>query len=259
MAPPGGPAGATGGPATPVARLHIADEHSEPSVTEPSVTEPSVTGPPTGSPATEPTPSQARPDGPPATGDLAAAPLPPWSAERTVPAHEDLPTGELPVTGPATPQDRGPAAPQPPRPASAPLSEPVSRAVQQALAARAVQRARMRRGETDPATPEPVPGEQQELPLSVVPSSDGDEDARDRLLAVLLADPVRAVDATRTLDDSQHRIEELGDVLRRRRDELAGAVRHLDECGLDPTQIGRLSGMAPEDVRTILDGEDAGR
>ncbi|MEV1292787.1 hypothetical protein [Pseudonocardia sp. NPDC049635] len=252
------------GAAGPVSRLHIAGEHPGGSDPEESPDErpaggPSVTGPP----ATETSGESSRTDAPvtglpvsrigeegvPGAGDLTAAPLPPWSTERTVPAHEDLPSAEQP--GERYGDRAGPVPP--------PVSEPVSRAVQQALAARAVQRARMRRDGADPDLPDTGRGEQQELPLSVVPSVPGDEDARDRLLAVLIADPARAVDATRTLDDSQHRIEELGDVLRRRRAELAGAVRHLSECGLDPAQIGRLAGMAPADVRTILDGEDAGR
>ncbi|GAA1393788.1 hypothetical protein GCM10009613_40920 [Pseudonocardia kongjuensis] len=264
-----GPGGTTG-PAVPVAHLHIADEHPDPAAAGTSAPGPGSSDPASSGPAGDPAISgpagDPAPDGPeprsdivPPPADHPAAPLPPWSAERTVPAQEDLPSGGSPGTASPAPTGRDAASAQPARPAPPPLSEPVSRAVQQALAARAVQRARMRRGETDPTGPDPVPGEQQELPLAVVPSPPGDDDARDRLLAVLLADPVRALDATRTLDDSQHRIEELGDVLRRRRDELAGAVRHLNECGLDPAQIGRLSGMAPADVRTILDGEDAGR
>ena len=204
------------------------------------------------------------------TDGPAGGPLPPWSAERTVPAHEDLPSDEGTATDdPDTEPDAGPDDVRPtgvglPRAAVGPARpigpEPVSRAVQQALAARAVRRARMRRTEDGDGTPN---GEQQELPLSVVPSVPtapaADVDVRDRLLGVLLADPTRAVDAARLLGDSQERIEQLGDVLRRRRADLAGAVRHLHECGLDPVQIGRLANMATADVRTILDGEDAER
>ncbi|MBC3194093.1 hypothetical protein H7X46_23850 [Pseudonocardia sp. C8] len=206
-------------------------------------------------------PGQAGPARPgraarPGSADDATRPLPPWSVERTVPAHEDLPRdaerGDVPSA--ATPPDGVPTI----SPAWAAGREPVSRAVQQALAARAVQRARMYRGSegADPAT-----GDQQELPLTVVPShaTAPVADVRDRLLGVLLADPARAVDAARRLDDSRDRIDQLGDALRRRREDLAGAVRHLHECGLDPVQIGRLSGIPTADVRTILDGEDADR
>lgn len=203
-----------------------------------------------------------RTEDPTVADDVSTGPLPPWSAERTVPAVEDLPCGDR-GSADAT-ADRAAADEAPdgvPAAAAAGAPEPMSRAVQQALAARAVQRARILRAEIDDAEPET--GGQQELPLSVVPSTQAvpaaGVDARDRLLGVLLADPARALDATRTLDDSRDRIEQLGDVLRRRREELAGAVRHLHECGLDPVQIGRLSGLATADVRTILDGEDAGR
>ncbi|MFP5069075.1 hypothetical protein ACLFMI_05350 [Pseudonocardia nantongensis] len=227
-----------------------------------------------------------------------AAPLPPWSVERTVPPAQDLPTGD-PVgeraadgagtasvgasdtgtSNPGTPDTGAPDTGTPdtgtpdagasdtgvpdagaPGAATADVTgapESVSRAVQQALAARAVRRARMRHPDPD----DPSGGEQQELPLSVVPSRPSAPvaaaDARDRLLSVLITDPARAVDATIRLDDTRNSIEELGDVLRRRRAELAGAVHHLRDCGLDPAQIGRLSGMAVADVRTILDGEDA--
>ncbi|MBP2364364.1 hypothetical protein [Pseudonocardia parietis] len=213
------------------------------------------------------------PDAPAADRSEIVGPLPPWSAERTVPAREDLPSGDEGAVGgpPDTGADTGAdddvartAAEAPPAPGGpvAPISpEPVSRAVQQALAARAVRRARMLHAETEGA--DPSTGEQQELPLAVVPSAPStpaaESDVRDRLLGVLLADPARALDAARRLDDSRERIEQLGDVLRRRREDLAGAVRHLNDCGLDPVQIGRLAGMATADVRTILDGEDAGR
>ncbi|MEJ8282004.1 hypothetical protein [Pseudonocardia spirodelae] len=226
-------------PDRPVARLRIVDDLAAPA--DPSAQAPAEPGDTT---QAEPTPG----------------PLPPWSAERAEPAAEDQPASA--GTGAADP---GPEAPSP-EPATPPSGspparvtpEPVSRAVQQALAARAVQRARLRQTE-----PEVDPtGEQQERPPAVVPTAAAPVtggDARDRLLGVLLADPARAVDATERLDDSRDRIAELGEVLRRRRDDLAGAVRHLHECGLDPGQIGRLSGMAAADVRTILDGEDAGR
>ncbi|MBW0104255.1 hypothetical protein, partial [Pseudonocardia sp. KRD291] len=152
-------------------------------------------------------------------------------------------------------------------------AEPVSRAVQQALAARAVQRARRQRddGGPDDASPVPDTGETpeqtREHPLTVVPSASGPvavADPRDRLLSVLLADPARAVGATEDLDDARDRIDQLGDVLRRRRADLAVAVRRLHDSGLDREQIGRLAGMGQDDVASILeartgDGADGPR
>ncbi|MEQ3550946.1 hypothetical protein WIS52_10720 [Pseudonocardia nematodicida] len=202
-------------------------------------------------------------------------PLPPWSAERTEPAAQDLPAGQpdTPDAEPAAAHRPGhdtPAVPDPAVPDPA-VPETMSRAVQQALAARAVQRARQLRGEIDPPPAAPASGDEPGQPLTVVPSPPATpasatgptaaaaRDARDRLLSVLLADPARALDATQLLDDSRDRISQLDDVLRRRRDELAGAVRHLHDCGLDPAQIGRLSGMDTADVRMIVDGQDSGR
>lgn len=176
---------------------------------------------------------------------------PPWSASRSEPADTGLePEPDLDairVSGPA---------------------EPVSRAVQQALAARAVQRARRQRDDEDPDDQDPVePEHGREYPLTVVPSAApaaAGTDARDRLLSVLLADPARAVGATEDLDEARDRIDQLGDVLRRRRDDLALAVRRLHESGLDREQIGRLAGMGGDEVATILeartgDGADGSR
>ncbi|GAA4965227.1 hypothetical protein WHI96_03015 [Pseudonocardia tropica] len=254
-------AGTPGDPATPpvpewpVARLRIVDDLTDSVPPGPDAT-PAGRSPAAGDETVPPAAEQA----PAARKDTAPGPLPPWSAERAEPAPEDLPaTSGIPTTPPPAPTPRtGPEVT--PRPSS----EPVSRAVQQALAARAVQRARLRATDAvvDPQ-PDSPGGEQQELPLAVVPTAGARTpaagDARDRLLGVLLEDPARAVDATERLDDTRDRIAELDEVLRRRRDDLAGAVRHLHECGLDPAQIGRLSGMAVDDVRTILDGEDAER
>jgi hypothetical protein len=244
-------------PEWPVARLRIVDDLTDVVAPGPDAT-PAAAGqsPAAGDDTVPPAAEQA----PAARKDTAPGPLPPWSAERVEPAAEDLPA----TSGiPAMP----PPAPTPPTGSeitSRPNPEPVSRAVQQALAARAVQRARLRATDAvaDPQ-PDAPGGEQQELPLVVVPTAGArtpaSGDAKDRLLGVLLEDPARAVDATERLDDTRDRIAELDAVLRRRREDLAGAVRHLHECGLDPAQIGRLSGMAVDDVRTILDGKDAER
>ncbi len=64
------------------------------------------------------------------------------------------------------------------------------------------------------------------------------EDARDRLLAVLLDDPQRAVDAAEELAACRGR---LGDVLGR-----------LAASGLSLAQLARLSGTSVDDVRRLL-------
>ena len=164
----------------------------------------------------------------------------------TVPDLDDDADGPEPVgTGPVPP----PWSPARIAPASDPedcgSAEPVSFAVQQALAARAVQRAR---GRPD------VPDLADDVPVSV-------PDARDRLLSVLLIDPVTALGATTALDDTRARIDRLGDVLRRRRADLATAVHRLHASGLTGEQIGQLAGLDGDDVREILEepsGEGSG-
>jgi hypothetical protein len=64
-------------------------------------------------------------------------------------------------------------------------------------------------------------------------------DARDRLLAVLLDDPVRAVGATEELEACRSRLR---DVMHR----LAGT-------GLRPEQLARLAGLPVEDVHKMLE------
>lgn len=125
-------------------------------------------------------------------------------------------------------------------------SEPVSFAVRQALAARAVRRAQGRADVPDLAAddvPTPLP------------------DARDRLLSVLLTDPVTALGATTDLEHTRARIDQLGDVLRRRRADLAAAVHRLHASGLTGEQIGQLAGLDRADVREILERSsgDGGR
>ncbi|TCK27067.1 hypothetical protein [Pseudonocardia endophytica] len=147
--------------------------------------------------------------------------LPPWSPERI-------------AASAGTGQDAGTDAD------SAGSPEPMSFAVQQALAARAVQRARGRPDVPDLAADDVVP-----VPVS---------DARDRLLSVLLTDPATAVGATTELDDTRARIDQIGDVLRRRRADLATAVHRLHASGLTGEQIGELAGLECADVQEILQG-----
>ncbi len=145
---------------------------------------------------------------------VATTPVPPpWSPARGVP-------GAGPGAGP---------------------SEPVSFAVQQALAARAVQRAR-----TCPDAPD-APDTKAVDPPCAVP------DVRDRLLSVLLSDPAAALGAATDLDENRERIDRLGDVLRRRRADFATAVQRLHASGLTGEQIGRLADLDGDDVRAILE------
>ena len=155
-------------------------------------------------------------------------------------APEPVGTGSVPP--PWSPARTASAA----APECAGSPEPVSFAVAQALAARAVRRAR---GGPD------VPDAAADDPQAAVP------DARDRLLSVLLTDPVTALGATTELDDTRARIDQLGDVLRCRRADLAAAVHRLHASGLTGAQIGRLAGLARDDVRQILEqpsGEGGG-
>ncbi|RZT83636.1 hypothetical protein EV383_0447 [Pseudonocardia sediminis] len=197
---------------------------------------------------------------------------PPWSAARSEPAETGLePTDDVPAPEHGTAEhetaEHGAAGFGPAEHGAAEhgAAEPVSRAVQQALAARAVQAARLRRDDIPddaPPAPEPVTASpSSEHPLTVVPSGSAPVsvvDPRDRLLSVLLDDPARAVGATEDLDDARDRIDQLGDVLRRRRADLAVAVRRLHDSGLDREQICRLAGMGCDDVATILDARTDG-
>ena len=109
--------------------------------------------------------------------------------------------------------------------ASTGSSPTVAAAVAQALAARAAAAGR-------------EPGEQPPMPNRTA-------DARDRLLAVLLADPVRAVGAAEELATCRGQV---GDVLAR-----------LGASGLSTDQLARLSGFSVEQITTLLDQEAASR
>lgn len=207
-----------------------------------------------------PDPADARPETAPPGDDGAVAPdvrttwnglTPAASASGPAAVVPDLdedsdapePVGTGPVPPPWSPARAASAGP-PDHDAGSP--EPVSFAVAQALAARAVRRAQGRPDVPDLAAddvPTPLP------------------DARDRLLSVLLTDPVTALGATTELDDTRARIDHLGDVLRRRRADLATAVHRLHASGLTGEQIGQLAGMDGADVREILEqasGEGSG-
>ncbi|MFC5951265.1 hypothetical protein ACFQH9_23635, partial [Pseudonocardia lutea] len=117
-----------------------------------------------------------------------------------------------------------------PGPEEAGSSRTVATAVQQALAARA---------------------RVAQSPNGVVDPRRGD--ARDRLLAVLLDDPVRAVGATVELQSQQEELSRLAEEMRTRRDELGAVVRRLAAAGLAPDQVAKLAGLDRAEVDRMLD------
>lgn len=135
-------------------------------------------------------------------------------------------------------------------------------AVTQALAARTVRR---------PGTPSPAP---RTVPVDPAPPSEpragpratppetgsggsARGDVRDRLLAVLLADPVRAVGATAELDLCRTQVERLTEALHHERVRLADVLRRLRGSGLDQAQLARLARLPVEEVADLLASEDA--
>ena len=83
-------------------------------------------------------------------------------------------------------------------------------------------------------------------------------DARDRLLAALLDDPLRAVGATVDLQDCLERIDSLGGALRDERARLGEVLARLAGSGLRSDQLARLSGLSDADVDELLRRNVAG-
>ncbi|MBW0119274.1 hypothetical protein, partial [Pseudonocardia abyssalis] len=77
-------------------------------------------------------------------------------------------------------------------------------------------------------------------------------DARDRLLAVLLDDPVRAVGATVELDACRRQLDRLSDAVRHERETLRSVLSRLADAGLAPDQLARLSGLSDDELRGLL-------
>lgn len=84
----------------------------------------------------------------------------------------------------------------------------------------------------------------------VAPSARGD--ARDRLLAVLLDDPVRAVGATVELDACRRQLARLTDAVRHEREALRSVLARLADTGLGRDQLARLSGLSDAELRDLL-------
>lgn len=82
-------------------------------------------------------------------------------------------------------------------------------------------------------------------------------DARDRLLAVLLDDPVRAVGAAVELEACRRQLDRLTDAVRHERAALGDVLARLAAAGLDAEQLARLSGIPGDELRRLLP-DDAG-
>jgi len=145
----------------------------------------------------------------------------PASAPEDGPAPTRYPVVNVPE--PALPPDRHPVADEPAP--SAGSSHSVAAAVAQVLAARAAAHA---------------------------PEGDRRGDARDRLLAVLLDDPMRAVGAAVDLQDCQERLDRLAASLQDERGRLGDVLGRLARSGLRPDQLARLSGLSDTEVAELL-------
>lgn len=80
----------------------------------------------------------------------------------------------------------------------------------------------------------------------------GRGDARDRLLAVLLDDPVRAVGAAVELESCRRQLDRLTGALHHERATLRDVLARLSAAGLAPDQLARLSGLSDDELTTLL-------
>jgi hypothetical protein len=89
--------------------------------------------------------------------------------------------------------------------------------------------------------------------VDVVPRPGGSApDARDRLLAVLLDDPERAVGAAVELEACLRELDRLSDAVRKKRGVLPDVFHRLAGSGLRPEQLARLAGMPLAEVEKLL-------
>jgi hypothetical protein len=98
--------------------------------------------------------------------------------------------------------------------------------------------------------PEPAP-----RPDAGTTTRDGDgpaPDARDRLLAVLLDDPERAVGAAVELESCLHELDRLSDAVRTGRTALRDVLVRLSSAGLRPEQLARLARLPQHEVEELL-------
>jgi hypothetical protein len=78
-------------------------------------------------------------------------------------------------------------------------------------------------------------------------------DVRDRLLAVLLDDPERAVGATVELEACLRELGRLSDAVRKERAVLPDVFHRLTAAGLRPEQLARLAAMPVAEVERLLE------
>lgn len=171
------------------------------------------------------------------------------------------------AVGPAPRPEDGPEGPVEP-PAVGPAERvgsgrTVAAAVAHALAAREA-RARLAAppdpdeptsGETvreAAALPDPESADPDGAVMWHEPAPAGGGDARDRLLAVLLDDPVRAVGAAVELEACRRQLDRLSDAVRHERHTLGSVLARLADAGLAPDQLARLSGLTDTELRSLL-------
>jgi hypothetical protein len=112
------------------------------------------------------------------------------------------------------------------------------------------------------AQAQPVP-EPATAPATVpAPRSDNDDpgrqaDPRDRLLAVLLDDPDRAVGAMVELESCLSELDRLSDAVRAGRAALRDVLHRLAAAGLRPDQLARLAGLPQAEVQELLEAAPA--
>ncbi|GAA3218800.1 hypothetical protein GCM10017691_01800 [Pseudonocardia petroleophila] len=190
------------------------------------------------------------------TGSAPQADLPAESPDAD-PVESDPPGAHRPDTEPAAAGEQADRAELDPADRVG-SGRTVAAAVAQALAVREA-RARVAAADAPPAEPPPSdePAEQAPVPDAAwsapeqpVPSERGD--ARDRLLAVLLDDPVRAVGATVELDACRRQLDRLTDAVRHERETLRSVLTRLADAGLAPDQLARLSGLSDDELRGLL-------
>lgn len=81
----------------------------------------------------------------------------------------------------------------------------------------------------------------------------GRTDARDRLLAVLLDDPGRAVGATVELEACRAQLARLSDAMAHERGVLRDVLARLAATGLGAEQLARLAELPADEVRALLE------
>lgn len=195
----------------------------------------------------EPAAADATPGEPPHTASIPAGP---WARSPLGDGSRELPA--QPLHDFAAPQPPAEPGMRPDPPPTAPAGRPsdlrtpaaasgssrtVAAAVAQALAVRA---AAGRQPGTDPAGGSPGP--------AATPRGD----ARDRLLAVLLDDPVRAVGAAVELESCREQLDRLTHAVSFERGRLGEVLGKLAGAGLRPDQLARLAGMPLDEVRELL-------